>query len=246
MDTRWIAVFDNHGDMVDEQAAKEMFGFLKWWRPTIRIHGGDCFDFRPLRRKATEEELREGKALDVLMGIDFIQKYKPTHFLRGNHDERLWDLVDPQKNTHAGKRETAITIADDIHQALKDVKCQKIFPYDKRKGVCDIGKLRILHGYVTGMQAAKKMTEVYGACLFGHIHQLQQYTVPSLERKIGRCCGCLCRLDMDYNRGQINTLQQEHGFAYGTIDEGSGVYRFYQAHPVEGSWRFPTEWRGTK
>lgn len=240
---RWIVISDNHGDQADEKAVAEMFGFLRYWKPEIRIHAGDCFDFRPLRKKASDTELREGKADDVAMGLDLLRRFKPTHFVRGNHDERLWDLCDPQKNDDGQKREAAVATAEEIHRTLKEVGCAHIYPYHKRLGVCDVGKLRVVHGYTTGVYAARKMADVYGACLFGHIHRIEQFTAPRLSREIARSIGCLCKLDMDYNRAHVNTLAQEHGFAYGTMTE-DGRYQFYQAMPVNGSWSFPTEWRG--
>ena len=237
-DIRWMFVSDSHGDMQDDTAVAAMFDFYKAWRPEVRIHGGDAFDFRPLRKKASDQELREGKCLDVQMGIEFLSKFRPTHFLRGNHDERLWDL---HQSDDGQKREAALATAEQIMQALKRVGCEHVYPYHKRLGVCDIGKLRCVHGYSAGVQAARIHTQVYGAVLFGHVHRVEQYTVPALDRRIGRSCGCLCRLDFDYNRAMLNSLQQEHGFAYGTMDRTSGVYQFFQAMPLDSRWHFPTE-----
>jgi predicted phosphodiesterase len=231
-------VSDTHGDCQDDGAVKAMLEFKKYFKPEIRIHAGDAFDFRPLRKKATDEERREGKSLDVEMGLNFIDAYRPTHFLRGNHDERLWDLF---KSDDGQKREAAIATAESIMQRLQNVGCEHVLPYHKRLGVLNIGKLRVVHGYAAGVNAAKKHCEVYGAVLFGHVHRIEQYSIPTLERNIGRCIGCLCQLDMDYNRAQLNTLSQEHGFAYGFLDS-NGLYTFYQAMPLNGRWFFPSEW----
>lgn len=241
-DIRWIFVSDSHGDMQDDKAVAAMFEFCKLWKPEVRIHGGDAFDFRPLRKKATDQELREGKCLDVQMGIEFLTKFRPTHFLRGNHDERLWDL---HKSDDGQKREAAIATAEQIMQALSKVGCTNVYPYHKRLGVCEVGKLRCVHGYGAGVSAARQHAQVYGACLFGHVHRIDSYTAPALERRIARTCGCLCKLDFDYNRAMINSLQQEHGFAYGTMDRTTGTYLFHQAHPIDGRWYFPTELDGT-
>ena len=233
---RWIAVFDNHGDMQDDAAVEAMFSFLKYWKPEIRIHGGDCFDFRPLRKKASDEERREATKPDIDAGIEFISRLQPTHFLRGNHDERLWDLL----HSDIGQvREAAIDTVKRITTALGDAR---MYPYDKRKGICRIGQLRVVHGYHTGVTAARQAALTYGAVLMGHIHCIDHYSIPRLKRDIGRACGCLCKLDMDYNRAQAQTLRQEHGFAYGVIDN-AGYYHMFQAHPVNKSWVFPTEVR---
>src|SRR6476469_5531291 len=88
---KWCAAFDNHGNEADKSAVKAFFEFNKWFKPEIRVHGGDCFNFAALRKGASDEEKREGIRQDVDAGIDFIKQFEPTHFLRGNHDERLWD-----------------------------------------------------------------------------------------------------------------------------------------------------------
>lgn len=241
-DIRWIFVSDSHGDMQDDKAVTAMFEFCKLWKPEIRIHGGDAFDFRPLRKKATDQELREGKCLDVQMGIEFLTKFRPTHFLRGNHDERLWDL---HKSDDGQKREAAIATAEQIMQALKRVGCEKVYPYSVHEGVCEIGKLRVIHGFACGVQAARQHAQTYGSVLFGHIHRIETYSIPARERRIGRSCGCLCNLRMEYSRAQMASLAQEHGFAYGTMDRLTGLYQFFQAMPLDGRWTFPTEMTAT-
>ncbi len=93
-----FAIFsDNHGDSEDPAAVAAASKFLSIWKPAIRIHAGDNWDFRPLRRKATEEEKQELMRQDFDAGLNFLKMFKPTHFLRGNHDERLWDLAKANK-----------------------------------------------------------------------------------------------------------------------------------------------------
>lgn len=237
---RWVAVFDNHGDMQDDRAVGALFEFMRYWKPQIRIHGGDCFDFRPMRRRASEQEARERVDNDLEAGCAFLSKFKPTHFLRGNHDERVWDLL---KSDDGKLYEYARDKADSIGQVLPD-DCQ-VYPYDKRKGVARIGRMVVVHGYNTGVYATRLLAQVYGAAIMGHTHAIDQYTVPRLKREVGRSCGCLCRLDMDYNRGHIQSLRHEHGFAYG-ISLSDGSFHAWQAMPICGRWYFPTEVREVK
>ena len=90
---RFVIVSDNHGDMIHPAVNRVAHKFINEWKPTLRIHAGDNFDFRPLRRKASEEEKRELMRSDFDAGLEFFDMLKPTHFCRGNHDERLWDLA---------------------------------------------------------------------------------------------------------------------------------------------------------
>lgn len=224
--------------MIDPRAARTFFEFVKFWKPEIRIHGGDNWDFRHLRKNASDEEKREPIGNDLRAGADFIREYNPTKFLRGNHDERLWNLA---RSTDDGKlRNWCGLTLDFIRDSLPD-GCE-MFPYHKRLGVLRLGHLKVIHGYFSGITAAKRSAEVYGSVIGGHTHAIDQYSIPGLERRIGRACGCLCQLDMDYNRAHPQTLRQAHGFAYGFLMP-SGAYVMYQAEDVDDCWFFPTEFQ---
>lgn len=236
---RFVVCGDNHGDMQDNGACAAFFDFVKHWKPEVRVHLGDCFDFRALRRKASEEERRDGLGADIDAGLSFIRRYKPTHFLRGNHDERLWDLL---KGDDHKIRDLARTVADDIVDALGGAP---MLPYDKRAGVLRLGALKIIHGYHSGMTAAKQAALIYGSVLLGHIHAIDHAPIAGLERRMGRAIGCLCRLSQDYNRAQAQTLRQAHGWAYGLLLP-SGEYVVWQAEQVGQDWFYPSEVRSYK
>jgi predicted phosphodiesterase len=235
--TRWVFVSDNHGNKHDAKAVAALWHFLKWWKPGIRIHGGDCFNFAALRKKASEQEKRERLQEDVDEGIRFLKGLEPTHFLRGNHDERLWDAG----NSDDGKlADFACHLILDITDALGD-KCL-MYPYDKRAGVMRMGHLHLLHGYHSGIYAARLAAQVYGNVCMGHTHNIDAISIPGLERRVGHSVGCLCQLSQDYNRAQANTLRQSHGFAYG-LTFPNGEFLFFQAQTINGTWYFPSEFR---
>lgn len=233
----WMAIADNHGDMQDDGAVRVAREFMRTWKPKIRIHLGDCMDVRCLRRGRSEAEAAEAIKADIECGIDLLAWYRPTVFLRGNHDERLWDGLN---DTNGMTRDFCADICEDIHKALgKD--CQ-IIPYGKRHGVYSMGHAKFIHGYGGGMYAAKNAAQIYGNVFMGHVHTVDRYTIPSLEPREGRIIGCLCKLDMDYNRAHMNTLRQCHGFAYGLLYD-NGTYEAFQARGVEGRWVMPTEFK---
>lgn len=223
---RFVFVTDNHGDMIDPVARDLFFEFVKHWKPNIRIHGGDVFDYRALRKNASVEERRDSMASDVEAGMDFLEKYRPHHILWGNHDKRLWD--------------TALSsgpLADYAHLMINNISKRisrlntKTLPYHANKGVLKIGKMKFAHGYFHGVTAAKKMAEAYGSCLFGHIHTISAASVGrhGTDRYgLARSVGCLCKLDMAYNSTQASLLGKNHGWAYGTIRK-NGLVDVYQA-----------------
>jgi hypothetical protein len=231
---KFVACFDNHGAECDNAAVKAFHEFCKWWKPEVRIHGGDCFDFARLRRNAKEEERRAPLKDDLEAGLSFLEQYKPTHFLRGNHDERMWDAHKSDDGTLSDFASFAITdIEDLLGKAV-------VMPYQKRTGVLRLGHLKVLHGYYSGVTSARQHAFTYGACLFGHVHRIDIAPVPGLERRIARACGCLCKLDQDYNRSQAQTLAQAHGWVYGILLPG-GEYVVYQAEQIAGKWFYASE-----
>ena len=232
---RWIAVSDNHGDKAEPGVLGVVRDFCAVWKPDMRLHLGDCFDFRWLRRSASDEEKAESVAADFEAGLDFLAWYKPTSFLWGNHDTRLHRLLD---STQGSARHLAGQWIDRIDVALRGVRQ---LPYCKRRGVLRYGDYAFLHGYAHGIGATRKHAITYGNCLFGHIHAVESIRVEGVEPRVGHSIGCLCRLDLDYNAANIGTLRQRHGFAYG--EEHDGRLTVWLATETGGLWTLPTETR---
>jgi hypothetical protein len=234
---RFVAAFDVHGDRQHAPSVNALLKFCELWKPQIRVHGGDNWDFRPLRRKACEDERRESMASDFRAGVKFLTQFKPTHFVRGNHDERLWEL---SESDHGVESDYAVNAVGEITALVKQLRCAML-PYHKRDGVLRIGHLKILHGYHCGVFASRQTALVYGSALFGHTHVIDEHAIPGLERRVARNCGCMCELDMDYNARQPNTLRQAHGFAYGAVNAKTGFFHVWQAEEVDGKWIVPSD-----
>lgn len=228
--------FDLHGDMQDPAANKVFFEFAKIWKPQIRVCGGDLWDMRPLRKGASEDERRESMRDDLNAGKKWFNEFKPTHFIRGNHDERLWELAESGVGVASDFAQEGV---GEIEAMVKFHKCHML-PYNKRTGILRLGHLKILHGFASGIYAARQHALVYGSCLFGHVHAIDEHAIAGLERRVARACGCLCRLDMPYNARHMNTLKQAHGFVYGVINDKTGNYYVFQAEEIGGKWILPT------
>lgn len=235
---RWCAAFDNHGDLIDPITRKAFWEFLKWWKPTHRIHGGDCFDFRWLRGRGSEQEKREKTQADFDAGIAFLKGYEPNVFLRGNHDERLWRAAESDDGKLA---DLAGYMIADIEAAIP-AECI-VYPYNKRDGVHQHGKLRFVHGFTTGAYAAKAAAMHYGNVVMGHVHASDAASIPRVERTVGHTSGCLCKVDLDYNAAQPNTLRQSNGWVYGISFPASGDFVVWHADRIGDSFYLPSEWR---
>lgn len=233
---RWLAAFDSHGDMIDHATARAFWEFARYWKPTIRVHGGDAWDFRHMRAKASEGERYESGQLDFQHGLDFMRRFQPTHVCWGNHDSRAFDLL---KSANANVRDQGQKIIDEIEDSVKSAKV--IIPYDKRRFLT-LGNLKIHHGFMHGENAVRKAAQVYGRILHGHIHRVETVRVDGIESREGFSSGCLCKLDLSYNARSVGTLRHENGWAYGEVLP-SGHTTVHLARRVGSVWHLPTEFR---
>lgn len=235
---RFSIAGDIHGDKQDTHAVEAFLKFNATWNPEIRVLNGDVWDFRPLRKKATAEEKRESMAADYEAGMQFFERYLPTKFNRGNHDERLWDLA------HEGDgilRDYALKGVGEIEERLRELRCE-MRPYNTREGILHLGHLKITHGFGnSAVGAARKHAQVYGSIVVNHFHSIQQASIEGIDNRIGRVIGCLCLLNMNYSRATLGALMHRHGWLYGVSNTKTGDYHCWQASDVNGRWMLPSD-----
>jgi len=233
--TRWVFGTDSHGDKADPSTMKAFWAFLSVWKPTIRVAGGDHFDFAHLRSKAGEGERYESGQLDFQCGLDFLRKFKPTHLCFGNHDDRIYQQ---RRHPNGNVRDQAEAMIEEIENACGSAS---VIPYDKRK-YHTIGNLKINHGFAHGENAVRKAAAVYGRILHGHIHRVESVRIDGVDVREGFSSGCLCKVDLDYNARSLGTMRHENGWAYGEVLP-SGHTTVHLARRVGGVWHLPTEFR---
>lgn len=233
---RWMSVSDTHGDQIDRGAWDAAMEFARHFKPDRRFMHGDHFDFRWLRKGASDEEKREGVLEDVECGISHISEWAPRKRLEGNHDDRLRRALE---ETHSGgpQRELARIIAEKI---AKETPSHDVVPYHKRHGFIDVGDHKLLHGYGSGIYMTRKHALAYGNCIIGHGHAVEIASSGRHDGATGYQSGCLCTLDMDYNRAHLGTLRQRHGFAYGVVTK-AGRCIVWVAREDDGTWILPSE-----
>jgi hypothetical protein len=240
---RFVVASDPHGDQVDAETETALFAFIADFKPQLRIHGGDNWDFRNLRRGASDDEKAHSLEDDWQAGSDFMRRFfdggSQNHFLRGNHDERLWNFA------HSATGLLRDYAHDGIARVEKLIAKSraKMLPYDSRLGVLKLGALKVIHGYAAGIGAARKHAIVYRNCLFGHTHNCDVAGAESDEgvseaRGIGACC----RLDMPYNAHQTGKLRHQNAFCYGLLFE-DGTYQINQAKKIDGRFYVASDFR---
>lgn len=237
---RFMAVADNHGDMADTRTVDAVLRFKDEFKPDIRVHLGDNWDFRNIRSGASEDEKCASLQEDWEAGEEFLEEYfdgkGEKHFLLGNHDTRMWNIA----------RSASGLVRDYAEDGIRRIKgrCKKLgvklYPYDAALGIYQMGKLAMIHGYHAGTNAARSHANVYGNCIFGHVHTQECAPVPSIEPAEARSIGCLCKRDMHYINAQTGKLKWANGWAYGYLFS-NGTYQLYTTRKINNSFHAATQ-----
>ena len=227
MNLRYVVVGDNHGGEQNDEVVERFFLWISDYRPDIVIHAGDNWNFGCLRKKATDKEKEQMIAPDFEAGVDFFKRLfhfgKHRHYLRGNHCERVWETA--RDSTNAAIVHAANRLANDITSLCGKLKV-RMLPYDSRLGVLETQGIRVIHGYVVGAYAARRLASIYGTCCYGHTHSMDVGTYEHWpEPYVAYGTGCLLKIDQDYNSKAIAKLRHSHGWIYGETD---GIKATYQ------------------
>lgn len=215
----FAAAGDLHGSLQDKETVSALLKFNEEFKPDVRVWGGDLWDFACLRSgaKDTQDELGQSLDEDYAAGEDFIRRFfrgkGEKIFLMGNHDSRPYRML---KAMSAQTRDYARRLIEDMEQIVTGLGAT-IYPYDKRRGVAQVGNLRFVHGYASGLYTTRKHAQAYCTVMHFHTHHVDYWKEPSLDDVQAWAPGCLCRLDHDYNSTHMNTLRQQNGWAYGAV-----------------------------
>lgn len=240
---RFVVAGDSHGDKIDPVAEAAFFAWLSDYKPQLRIHSGDAFDFRPIRNGAGPKELAESMKKDFNAGLQFLRRFfaggEVKYFLRGNHDERLWDLAE---NGTGLLKDHALDMIEVIESKLKQWGV-KMLPYDSRLGVLRIGHLQVIHGFKCGVGAGSAHAKIYRNVIFGHTHTQEIVPVENLDGpSVAMGTGCLAVIDMPYNSRQVSKLRHQQGWVTGTLFE-DGTYQAFQVKRIGDQFHAPTQFK---
>lgn len=216
----FVVAGDLHGDMQDEPTVKAFLKFVDSFNPDIRVANGDIWDYAALRRGVTADDREEGGKStkpDFRAGEAFLEAFfhprKENVYMGGNHClERLERLA---RSTNAIVSDFAMAGLQDTHTLFRRLKAT-YHPWNKRT-YYQLGNAKVMHGFNSGMYVVKKMAETFGNCLFSHTHSRTEYRAPTEDERHAYNIGCLCKLDMEYNKAHLSCFRQEHSWAYGII-----------------------------
>jgi hypothetical protein len=248
--TNIIAMGDNHGHLACDDTLDAIMEGVARYKPKggnrqYRVHLGDNWDMTCLRKgiehnsKEAIDNLRE----DLDAGIQWIRRYKPTHFLFGNHEWRVFELL---HNTDSmSKARKAQDVIDEMKRELRAVGCKVIKPYDVRDCRVSIEGIDFIHGMSHGKNALLQDQATYGTpghgFAMGHLHREEQLNYQHIEGGAAFLCGCAMDISLaNYALRRSGTLRWQNGFLRFVTD--GTKYKGYQIHRWDSKhWVFDGE-----
>lgn len=233
---KFVFASDTHGDFVCQKSVDTLIDFCKRWKPDVKIHGGDYIDARALRRGASIEERSERFAADIEEARKLLYAWKPNIILNGNHDTRVWEAMNSSNGFEASAAENYVLEIEAIADRLK----AQLLPYHVEKGVYDLHGIKFIHGYRATSYPAKAHGEVYGDCIFGHVHRFDYHSMKFHGGAKAMAAGCMCRHeDMGYMDKMTAHLSHQRGFIYGIVNDKTGNWQAWNAEEIDGEIVFP-------
>ena len=233
---RWFACGCSHGDLADPEALKAILRFRNHWNPETCIHLGDAFDTTAFRAGArgTKDEAAPVQP-DLLSGIAFLKALRPDVFLCGNHEDRLWNLME---HPNAIVSALATDIVHDIEFTCRKLKC-RVVPYNY-KAFVRLGDTKFLHGYLFNEQCCRDHAEAFGSCVFAHAHRAGQAYGRRWDNPLGTCVGTLMRISAaTYAKARRSTLAWSQGFAWGYYSDTRTITWLHTQPQGQTEWVLP-------
>lgn len=237
---------DIHYPKQNKPAVKAVFEFIKWFKPhTINLIG-DALEMDAINQwkmsKGNKKHFQgkrlrdeyEGFDRDILTPLEKIcqrsdRRRKPVEkiYMGGNHE--VWADI-------YVSRETPIEgmIEPQIYLRLKE-RNWKWIPYivkgkdgGFRRGMCQFGKLLVMHGNYINKYHAAKTADMYSKSIaYGHTHDVQLFTKPFSDDAgyhTAQSIGCLCNKAPEFMRGKTNDWVNGFGVLYVRDDGNFNLY----------------------
>lgn len=210
---RGIAIGCTHGDFANPALLAAVLNFCSIYKPHTRIHLGDYLDLAAFRggAKGSKDEVRPLKD-DIRGGFNFLEEYRPTHLINGNHDQRAAELADHHNQIIAAAGQKIVGEIDDL---VKRLRCQHLAEYDINSSWIEIGGVKWLHGFVWNEMFIRDHAEMMGDCVIAHGHKTGEATGRRIDHPVCHCVGTLAAVPaMKYANRRRATLAWSAGFVW--------------------------------
>lgn len=220
-----VVLFDIHYPMHDQAAMAIVLKFIKDFKPSIFIFGGDQLDMGSIstfnkHKPLLTENKRLSREYDGFQAevLDELEKILPAKcerfWLTGNHEQRIQWLIEAQPQWEG-------FIEPD---RCLNLSKYKVLPFGE---TLHFGEMIIAHGKNYNLHHAKKNVMQYGSNIFtGHAHTSQIYTMNSPVHALPRqgvSVGCLCNQNPEYINGQPNSWIHQF-LVFWIFEDGSFAY----------------------
>lgn len=233
-----IFVGCSHGDLVSQDAVKAVKRFMDDWKPKHRVHLGDAWDFRALRKGAGPEERAEGIRYDYNCGLEFLDWYKPQILTMGNHDARPYRAAGEFSNGPLA--DMMATFCEQIEDDLRQRRI-KWTPWGVNNwATLPIGGPKLLHGYRSTMYPAKAHFEVYGESICAHVHKPDYYEARHADGGKAYTVGTLADISkLTYADAHTAKLGWRNSFLYGLHNTKTGKWQAWEVVKDGKEWISP-------
>lgn len=164
---RFIAVGCVHGEYQCAEAVRNVLAFRERFKPHTVIDLGDVRDFAAFRSGAKGGKDESANVeVDFMAGTRWLERYRPTHRVDGNHDHRITKLLG---HPNAIVAHAAASVAESIRRADEKNKT-RVRPYHMRHGWWQFGNTLFGHGWMFNELATRDHAETFGRCVHAHTH----------------------------------------------------------------------------
>lgn len=215
---RFVAIGCTHGDFADPTLLGSVLNFCSIYKPQIRIHLGDYLDLAAFRggAKGSKDEARPLKD-DIRGGFNFLEAYRTTHLMNGNHDARATELAGHHNQIIAAAGQS---IVDEIAALVKRLHCHHHAVYDINDPGITMGGVLWTHGFMWNEMYIRDHAETFGPVVLAHGHKAGSATGRRSDHPLAQCVGTLTNIPaMRYANRRRATLAWSAGMVYGELNE---------------------------
>lgn len=224
---RFIVCGCSHGLMVDDAAASCLLKFRDDYKPDATIHLGDWMDTTAFRAgaKGTKDEGADIDE-DMLAGLQFLERLKPTVVFNGNHEQRAWEKQD------APRADTAKAAQDVVKNCTKfirdNLKARYVDTYTITESWLWLGPYKLGHGWMFSESAIRDHADFAGDCIIAHLHRYGVERGRRLNGATGICVGMMADgRRLSYANRNKSKAKWTTSFLYGEYSDTALIHHPY-------------------
>ncbi len=209
----------SHGHLINDEAAAHLLRFKKKFKPDVTVHLGDFIDASAFMGsgKGTDTDA-DNIWRDLRRGLDFLERLEPQIVFCGNHEFRLWKLLE---HKNAIIQDCAATNIDRIRQLCKKLKAELV-EYGEMynpKSFRQLGPLALCHGWSFGMNAEREHAQMTGKpTIMAHVHRQQRQPAYAFNGPEGVSVGLIGDISrLKYAAHRKATSGWTNGFVKGWV-----------------------------